>query len=90
MGKIYEKIEKIPLVLKHFSVQEYDMRHENVLALYSRLSDKDKTIYPFEKSVDLEQYFKDIVLGIKKYVYKESLDNAKAEQQFYKRWVKIT
>lgn len=85
MGKIYAKIEKIPLVLKHFSVQEYDIKHENVLALYDRLSDKDKRIFPFEKSVDFEQYFKDIVLGIKKYVYKESLDNAAAEQRFYKR-----
>lgn len=87
MYKVYEKVNKLSLVLKHFSTQEYDIRHNNVLALYSRLSEDEKQIFPFERHLNMDQYFADMVLGIKKYIYGESLENAKAEKIYYKRWV---
>lgn len=85
MIKIYEKLHKMPEVLKYFSTKEYDIRHDNVSALHNKLSEDERRIFPFEKHVNMEQYCSDICLGIKLYIYGENLDNAEAEIRNYKR-----
>ncbi|GJQ85401.1 hypothetical protein Trydic_g10175 [Trypoxylus dichotomus] len=73
MIKLYFKVHKFLDVLSYFSSKEWKCNNDNVVKLWCKMSPRDKEIYPFSMAtVHWTVYFKSYMLGIRKYLLKDS------------------
>ncbi|KAF7282347.1 hypothetical protein GWI33_002787 [Rhynchophorus ferrugineus] len=76
MYKIYSKMYKVTSVLLYFVSHEWKIKNDNVAALWKKLSPSDQTLYNFDlQSIDRDEYFYNIMTGLKKYTLKEETPN---------------
>ncbi|KAJ8965263.1 hypothetical protein NQ314_004247 [Rhamnusium bicolor] len=78
MKKIYAKLEKTSDVLRYFLINEWDISNTNVVKLWEKLNEHDKIMYNFDiNSIDTENYFKNLMIGLKKIYSKRRYDQIK-------------
>ncbi|KAK9745308.1 Male sterility protein [Popillia japonica] len=71
--KLYSKIHKFLDVLSYFSTKEWKCRNDNVMKLWCKMNERDRELFPFNMgSVQWTTYFKNYILGIRKYLLKDS------------------
>ncbi|XP_028128534.1 fatty acyl-CoA reductase wat-like [Diabrotica virgifera virgifera] len=86
MKSVYAKIEKTSDILSYFLLHEWDIHNDNVSILWSKMSQEEKEIFNFNvNSVDFNNYMKNMMLGLKKYILKEDMAKAKLHRQRYQR-----
>ncbi|XP_018571845.1 fatty acyl-CoA reductase wat-like [Anoplophora glabripennis] len=84
--KLYTKLEKISDVLYYFLINEWDIENDNVLKLWEKLKENDKITFNFDiNTIDMDNYFKNLLIGLKKYVLKEDMTKCKFHMKRYKR-----
>jgi fatty acyl-CoA reductase len=72
MVRIYEKVFIFIEALEFFSTHEWKIRTNNVLMLTNQLEGVDKQEFNFDiQQLNWSTYWKDYVLGIRRYVLKE-------------------
>ncbi|KAI8433391.1 hypothetical protein MSG28_015431 [Choristoneura fumiferana] len=75
MLKVYRKIHKFSSVLSYFCTREIKFCNRNVRELWDRTSEQDKQLFPFSMAeVSWEAYFKEYLVGIRRYLFKDSDD----------------
>lgn len=86
MKKLYTKLEKTSDVLCYFLINEWDIDNENVLTLWKKLNADDKIAFNFDiNTIDIDKYFKNQLIGLKRYILKEDMIKLKFHKQRY-RW----
>ncbi|KAI4454820.1 male sterility protein 2-related [Holotrichia oblita] len=71
--KLYSKIHKFLDVLSYFSTKEWKCRDDNVMKLWCKMNERDRELFPFNMAlVQWTTYFKSYMLGIRKYLLKDS------------------
>nr|ANN23959.1 fatty acyl-CoA reductase I [Phenacoccus solenopsis] len=84
----YQKIHKLSDVLAYFSTREWQMKTDNVMNLWHRLSNKDKEIFGFNlDEIDWMNYFYIHCVGIRKFILKEDPNTIPAAQKRRKRFL---
>jgi fatty acyl-CoA reductase len=72
MARIYEKLFVFIKALEFFSIHEWKIGTNNVLMLTNQLEGVDKQEFNFDiRQLNWSTYWKDYVLGIRRYVLKE-------------------
>lgn len=72
MLKIHTKILKLTEVITYFSTREWGYRNGNVRALVGRMSGEDREMFCLDlKKLDWMDYFRNYVLGIRRFLFKE-------------------
>ncbi|KAL1132366.1 hypothetical protein AAG570_010321 [Ranatra chinensis] len=86
MMKIYSKIHKFVDVIVYFCSNEWRFHDGNIQMLWSNMPDADKRLFNFDvKSIDWDQYLRVVVHGVRRFIFKESLDNLpEAKKRFYR------
>ncbi|XP_048004155.1 fatty acyl-CoA reductase wat-like [Leguminivora glycinivorella] len=75
MLKVYRKIHKFSSVLSYFCTREIQFCNRNIRNMWDSTPDDDKQIFPFSMGeVSWEEYFKQYLIGIRRYMFKESDD----------------
>ncbi|XP_045467335.1 fatty acyl-CoA reductase wat-like [Harmonia axyridis] len=82
MWKTYDKIHKASYVVSFFSLREWKFSNNNIEKLWNKLDDTEKNLFFFDmNSLDLWMFYKNYVLGIRKYALKDSLDSLEAAKR---------
>ncbi|KAI5751948.1 hypothetical protein M8J77_012388 [Diaphorina citri] len=82
MIKIYNKMEKLTLLLKSFTMCQWNFDDTNVQRLWQQLEAKDQKLFPFNvKDLDWDDYVENNARGIRLYV----LQDKNEHRQFAKR-----
>lgn len=78
---------KQTLQLHHYFFQnQWDFHNEKLKNIRDKLSDKDKAIFFCDESVmDWEIYFKNYVLGMKKFILKENIEDLQVHRKNYNK-----
>ncbi|CAG4948984.1 unnamed protein product [Parnassius apollo] len=75
MLKVYSKIHKFSSVISYFCTREIKFSNQRTRELWQQTSDTDKQIFPFSmREIDWRDYFNDYLVGIRRYLFKESDD----------------
>lgn len=87
--KIYKKFDKFVKIVKHFSTREWTFNNSNLKDLWTRQSQYDQLLFPFNVSVLNWDVFlqNQVVLGIRSCVLKEDISTVPAALEKYKRFV---
>ncbi|XP_073965240.1 fatty acyl-CoA reductase wat-like [Choristoneura fumiferana] len=86
MLKVYRKIHKFSSVLSYFCTREIKFCNRNVRELWDRTSEQDKQLFPFSMAeVSWEAYFKEYLVGIRRYLFKDSDDTLPQARIKWKR-----
>ncbi|XP_072948668.1 fatty acyl-CoA reductase wat-like [Epargyreus clarus] len=74
--KIYKKANNLGLVLSYFGLNEWLFEDNNTLSLYNSLSTTDKVLFNCDMSlVDNTELIVMWILGIRRYIIKDNLNN---------------
>lgn len=72
--KITHKLEKLTDVVGHFLTREWTYSNLNTQQLWLTLSPEDRQLFPFSfAEFDWDNYFKDLMSGVRQYLLKEDL-----------------
>lgn len=73
-------------MLAFFALRQWRFTNDNTRMVWSELSEKDKIEFPFDvAALDWEDYFKNQVSGIRKYVLKEDPSSLpQARKKYYR------
>ncbi|XP_060523552.1 fatty acyl-CoA reductase wat-like [Cylas formicarius] len=86
MRKIYSKIAKLSDVLSYFVLNEWTIKNNNVKALWEKLSPADRVTFHFDlSSINVDEYLKNILMGLKKYILKEDMSKIEYHKERYRR-----
>jgi len=73
--KIYKKIEVMMRDMSYFSCTDFKFDDKQLKALISSQSDEDKKLFNMDvTNMNWEKYFYKTILGIKRYILKDSKD----------------
>lgn len=88
MRKIYNKLDKMTDLISYFLINEWDIKNDNILAIWDNLSEDEKRIFNFDvNSISIENYFKNLATGLKKFILKEDMSKTDYHIKRYNRWV---
>ncbi|KAF7282345.1 hypothetical protein GWI33_002786 [Rhynchophorus ferrugineus] len=74
MSKLYSRIFKLNSVLFYFTTCEWIVKNDNTKAVWNSMSREDQSIFPFDtNSVNTEEYYKNQMIGLKKYALHEDV-----------------
>ncbi|KAH7724479.1 male sterility protein [Aphelenchoides avenae] len=74
--KMYNRVWKMVETLHYFTTRGWEFRAEQLISLWSTLSDEDKKTYNFDvRQVDWDRYLFDYVMGVKLYVLREKIED---------------
>ncbi|CAH0602032.1 unnamed protein product [Chrysodeixis includens] len=86
MLKVYRKIHKFSSVLSYFCTREITFCNSRTRELWDKTSEEDKKLYPFTMSeMNWGEYFEDYMVGIRRYLFKESDDTLPQARIKWKR-----
>ncbi|XP_013185416.2 fatty acyl-CoA reductase wat [Amyelois transitella] len=86
MLKVYKKVHKLSSVLSYFCTHELTFCNKNTQELWNSTSDDDKKIFPFSmREVNWEEFFEEYVVGLRRYLFKESDDMLPQAKMKWKR-----
>eukprot|EP00058_Branchiostoma_floridae_P015494 XP_002600982.1 hypothetical protein BRAFLDRAFT_79185 [Branchiostoma floridae] len=73
--KMYSRLEKDVSSIEYFTSRHWEWSHGNADALMAKMGEEDKKIFKFDcRGLHWPTYMENYVLGIKKYVLKEDMD----------------
>lgn len=74
MVRIQKRISDGLEVLQYFTTREWKFYNDKIIKIYNELSQIDKETFPtIIYDIDLDNYYKDIILGARQYCMKEDL-----------------
>lgn len=74
LQKTYRKVAKLSETLKHFSLNEWNVKNTNIQDLWSRLDPRDQQMFRFTmQHFDWKMYLANYVKGIRIYLLKDDL-----------------
>lgn len=74
MVRIQKRISDGLEVLQYFTTREWVFYNDKIIKIFNELSPSDKKIFPTViYDIDIDDYFKDIILGARQYCMKEDL-----------------
>lgn len=86
MQRNYVKLEKAMATLAYFTKREWTFQPNNYSLLLSEIKGRDLQEFSFDvRRIDWSDYFKDFVIGIKKYLLKEDPSDLRAAKRRLKR-----
>ncbi|XP_063372365.1 putative fatty acyl-CoA reductase CG5065 [Cydia splendana] len=75
MMRVQNKLEKAAACLEYFTTRQWAFADDNVQALCTALSPEDRRIFDFNvRNIDWDAYIESYVLGIRRFLFKESPD----------------
>ncbi|KAJ1355437.1 hypothetical protein KIN20_012834 [Parelaphostrongylus tenuis] len=76
---LYSRVWRMVETLHYFTTHEWTFRSKNLPKLWEALSVEDQQIYNFDiRQLDWNSYLFDYVMGIKRYILKDELENLQA------------
>lgn len=76
MIRVQKKVVNGLKVLNYFTMKQWTFKTDNILQLKNLMNEADKKMFPVTlKNINLEEWTKDSVLGTKRFLFKENLDN---------------
>ncbi|KAM7293388.1 fatty acyl-CoA reductase 1 [Ixodes scapularis] len=82
LSRLYDKVKNNMDLFEYFTTTEWYFHNDNVRALYSEMSPKDKEEFNFDvKTLDWKEYLFNYCMGIRKYLLKEELDTLPEAQR---------
>lgn len=86
MKKSYVKLEKAMATLAYFTMRGWTFKTDNYNMLLSELQGRDLQEFSFDvRRIQWDSYFRDFVIGIKKYLLKEDPSDLTAAKRRFKR-----
>ncbi|KAG6454612.1 fatty acyl-CoA reductase wat [Manduca sexta] len=86
MLKVYRKVHKFSSILSYFCTTEINFCNRRTRELWDKTSDADRQLFPFSMAeVDWEEYFEEYIVGIRRYLFKESDDTLPRARIKWKR-----
>lgn len=90
MMRVQNKLEKASACLEYFTTRQWAFADDNVKALCSALSPEDQNTFDFDvTNIDWDAYIESYVLGIRRFLFKESPDTLPKSRKTLRRWVKV-
>jgi len=87
MMRICDKFKKTAKTGEFFALHEWDFRCDNQISLTTDMTAKDKVLFASDVSQLLwDEYVKQYMVGIRKYVLKDSMDSLPAARQKLQRF----
>lgn len=84
--KIYSKLDKMTNILTFFLMNEWDIKNDNVLEIWNKLSEEEKRVFNFDiNTISLENYLTNLLTGLKKFILKEDMSKVDYHTKRYKR-----
>ncbi|CAB3233823.1 unnamed protein product [Arctia plantaginis] len=75
MVRVQNKLEKAAACLEYFTTRQWAFADDNVQALCTSLSPEDRRTFDFNvRNIDWDAYIESYVLGIRRFLFKESPD----------------
>ncbi|XP_045538347.1 fatty acyl-CoA reductase wat [Papilio machaon] len=86
MLKVYSKIHKFSEVISYFCTREITFCNRRTRHLWDTTSQLDRQLFPFSMAeVDWDEYFDDYLLGIRRYLFKQTDDSLPRARIKWKR-----
>ncbi|XP_026322638.1 fatty acyl-CoA reductase wat-like [Hyposmocoma kahamanoa] len=86
MLKVYKKIHKFSTVISYFCTREIKFCNQHTRRLWDSISDVDKKLFPFSMAdIVWSEYFDEYLIGIRRYLFKESDDTLPQAKIKWKR-----
>ncbi|XP_014479565.1 PREDICTED: fatty acyl-CoA reductase 1-like [Dinoponera quadriceps] len=84
--KVYKKIHIFSEVIAFFSTRQWEFQNNAVIKLWDRLNPVDREIFNFNmRDVDWEEHLKNIIYGIRIYIFKETREISEEAIVKYRR-----
>ncbi|XP_022907140.2 fatty acyl-CoA reductase wat-like [Onthophagus taurus] len=85
--KFYKKVQTFSSVLIHFCIIHFQFKSYKVREMIERMSVEDRTLFFCDlKKLDIEEYLKSLIPGIRVYLLKDSLNTL---PQALKKWKRL-
>ncbi|XP_044735250.1 fatty acyl-CoA reductase wat-like [Chrysoperla carnea] len=70
MMKVYQKVEKFSMVLRYFTIKQFEFTNDNTKDLFKKLSKKDQDLFNFDimSKYDWRAYWKGYIIGMRVYL----------------------
>ncbi|KAL3270934.1 hypothetical protein HHI36_021439 [Cryptolaemus montrouzieri] len=79
---VYKKVHKLSDVLGFFCNRQWSFTDDNVVKLWNKLSEEEKKLFSFDiASLDWWKYYKNYMIGLRKYIMKESIDTLESARK---------
>lgn len=86
MMRVQNKLEKASACLEYFTTRQWAFADDNVKALCSALSPEDQNTFDFDvTNIDWDAYIESYVLGIRRFLFKESPDTLPKSRKTLRR-----
>ncbi|XP_066152625.1 fatty acyl-CoA reductase wat-like [Euwallacea fornicatus] len=86
MKKLYVKLDKVTRVFHYFLTQEWTIKNNNLQSLWQKLTPSDRETYNFDLTkIDADQYYRNMMIGLKKYTLKEDMSRAQYHKAKFQR-----
>ncbi|XP_068621731.1 fatty acyl-CoA reductase wat-like [Battus philenor] len=86
MLKVYSKIHKFSSVISYFCTREIKFCNRRTKELWQSTSSLDRQLFPFSMGeIDWQDYFDDYLVGIRRYLFKQSDDSLPRARIKWKR-----
>lgn len=86
MVRVQNKLEKAAACLEYFTTRQWSFADDNVQALCLLLSPEDRRTFDFDvKNIDWDAYIESYVLGIRRFLFKESPETLPKSRSLLKR-----
>lgn len=67
--------------VKLFVTRDWEFSNENVKTVWDKMSDADKRIFSIDiQNIDMDEYSKNFMMGMKKYILREEVDEKSIEE----------
>ncbi|XP_034946133.1 putative fatty acyl-CoA reductase CG5065 [Chelonus insularis] len=75
MLRLQKKLSKAATCLQYFTTQQWNFKDDNVRKLNEQISPEDRQTFMFDvRQIDWPSYLENYILGIRQFIFKESLD----------------
>ncbi|XP_039752197.1 putative fatty acyl-CoA reductase CG5065 [Pararge aegeria] len=86
MVRVQNKLEKASSCLEYFTTRQWAFSDDNVQALCTALSVEDRNTFDFDvTNIDWDAYIESYVLGIRRFLFKESPDTLPRSRKILRR-----
>lgn len=90
--KAYKKIEKVLIMMSYFGCREWNFRCDNVQRMIEETKDfkYQRGDLNFDmRTIDWNEYFRNYIPGIKRFVFKESCDDVERLKRSYQWMMRV-
>lgn len=90
MVRVQNKLEKAAACLEYFTTRQWSFADDNVQALCASLSAEDRRVFDFNvRNIDWDAYIESYVLGIRRFLFKESPQTLPKSRTVLRRLVEL-